>query len=133
MAPAAGEPTDTLEAAELAAVLDAEVAGLPAHYREAVVLCELAGRSRAEAAGELGVPEGTVSSRLATARKLLAERLAARGFPAAVVGAVLASEAAAVPAALFSRTVGILARGGGRGGGGAVRRSVNSQHGWSTP
>lgn len=109
VAPAAEEPTDTLEAAELAAGLDAEVAGLPAHYRSAVVLCELCGRSRADA-GELGVPEGTLSSRLAAARRLLAERLAARGFPAAVAGTALSAEALAVPvpAALAARTVGIL-------------------------
>src|SRR5262245_30860544 len=109
-APAASEPPHTLERAELAAVLDAEVAGLPPHYRAAVVLCALGGRSRAQAAEELGVPEGTLSSRLAEARRLLAERLAARGFPSAVVGVVLAGETivAAVPAALVGRTIGIL-------------------------
>ncbi len=73
-----------------------EVERLPPWYRAAVVLCELEGRSRAAAARELGVAEGTLSSRLAAARKRLAERLAARGFGPAVFAPV------AVPPALAS-------------------------------
>src|SRR5262249_58664648 len=67
------------EQTEVAAAVDAEVAGLPAHYRAPVVLCELLGRSRRDAARELGVPEGTVASRLATAPRVLADRLAGGG------------------------------------------------------
>ena len=37
------------------------------------MLCELQGRSRKDAASALGVPEGTLSSRLAKAKKLLAQ------------------------------------------------------------
>src|SRR5437868_5333849 len=66
---------DPAEAADLAAVLDAEVAALPEALRLAVVLCELEGRPRKDAARELGIPEGTLSSRLAAARKALAARL----------------------------------------------------------
>ncbi len=86
---------------DLAAVLDAEIARLPAHLRAAVALCELGGRSRAEAAAELGVREGTLSSRLAAARKALAARLRTRGLalPAALGPAVLA----AVPPDLCAR------------------------------
>ncbi len=60
-------------------VLDAEIANLPALYRDAVVLCELQGISRHDAAKTLGILEGTLSSRLAKARKLLAVALAYRG------------------------------------------------------
>jgi parvulin-like peptidyl-prolyl isomerase len=45
-----------------------------------VVLCELQGRSRQQAAKDLRIGEGTLSSRLARARKLLRDRLTKRGF-----------------------------------------------------
>jgi RNA polymerase sigma-70 factor (ECF subfamily) len=48
---------------------------LPARFREVVVLCELEGLSYAEAAAALGVPIGTVRSRLFRAREGLARRL----------------------------------------------------------
>jgi len=54
------------------------ILGLPAGYREAVVLCDLHELSYAEAANVLGCAIGTVRSRLHRARALLAERLAAR-------------------------------------------------------
>jgi hypothetical protein len=44
-------------------------------YRDPVVLCELEGVPRREVARRLGIPEGTLSSRLATAHKMLTGRL----------------------------------------------------------
>ena len=54
--------------ADALAILDEEIAELPEHLRVAVVLCELDGVSRKDAAKRLGVAEGTLSSRLAKAR-----------------------------------------------------------------
>jgi RNA polymerase sigma factor (sigma-70 family) len=84
---------------ELRAVIDQELSGLPDAYRAAVVACDLEGHTRAEAAGRLGWSEGTVASRLARGRALLADRLTRRGIavPAAGVFAVLGSTADAVP------------------------------------
>jgi RNA polymerase sigma factor (sigma-70 family) len=61
------------------AMLDEEIANLSKTLRGAVLLCELDGISRADAAKQLGIAEGTLSSRLAAARKQLAERLKQRG------------------------------------------------------
>jgi RNA polymerase sigma factor (sigma-70 family) len=60
--------------------LDEEIAALSDHLRVAVVLCELDGLSRKDAAVRLGIHEGTLSSRLAKARHVLAERLRRRGI-----------------------------------------------------
>jgi RNA polymerase sigma factor (sigma-70 family) len=65
--------------AELRAVLDAEIDRLPERFRLPVVLCYLDGRTTEDAARLLGVPRGTVLSRLATARQRLAARLTRRG------------------------------------------------------
>src|SRR5437660_262325 len=69
----------------------------------------LEGRARAEPARRLGIPEGTHSSRLAMARKKLADRLARRGLAlsAAAVGVGLprAAASAGVPAPLVTCTV----------------------------
>lgn len=82
--------------------LDEEIAQLPEPLRTAVVLCELDGGSRKDVARRLGLAEGTLSSRLAKARKLLAARLARRGVTAPLAAAGVTC---AVPEALAA-TVG---------------------------
>jgi RNA polymerase sigma factor (sigma-70 family) len=93
---------------DLRPLLDRELSLLPEKYRAAVVLCDLEGWTRREAARQLGIPEGTLSSRLMTAHKLLAKRLArgGLGLSAGGVAVVLAQEAAtaAMPSEL-ARTV----------------------------
>jgi RNA polymerase sigma factor (sigma-70 family) len=87
------------------AVLE-EVARLSDAYRAAVVLCELEGRTRSAAARELGIAEGTLSSRLAAARKVLARRFRDRGLVPAVLAAVAGSAACPVLAADVARLGG---------------------------
>lgn len=67
--------------------------------------CALEGRTIGEAAADLGWPPGTVATRLARGRNLLARRLARRGV--AVPAALLAATATAVPlsAALVAQVV----------------------------
>src|SRR5262245_40943116 len=90
-------------------ILDREVAHLPQKYREAILLYHLEGWPHREAALKLGVPEGTLSSRLIKARRLLAKRLTRYGLSLSVatLASVLSGGAApaAVPAPLVVETV----------------------------
>jgi RNA polymerase sigma factor (sigma-70 family) len=97
--------------ADVLAMLDEEVANLSEKYRAAVVLCELDGVSRAEAARQLDIAEGTLSSRLAAARKQLAMKLQARGvtFSAALFTALVGSANATAPPALATASAAVSA------------------------
>jgi RNA polymerase sigma factor (sigma-70 family) len=103
------EPPDEAAALELRAILDDELAHLPARHREPVVLCELEGLSRSEAARRLNIPEGTLSSRLARAKVQLRDRLVARGISlsSVAISTILIREARAVtvPLSLLESTV----------------------------
>jgi RNA polymerase sigma factor (sigma-70 family) len=61
-------------------VLDRELLAVPEKYRLPILLCELRGIARRDAARQLGLAEGTLSSRLARGRQLLRQRLARRGI-----------------------------------------------------
>ena len=93
---------------ELREVLDLELARLPDRYRQVIVLCDLEGQRRKDVAQRLRCPEGTVASRLAKARSLLAARLARHGltFSAGTLATALAVEAASasVPVAWLPAT-----------------------------
>lgn len=95
--------------ADLRPILDRELARLPDGYRAPVVLCDLEGQTKRSAARRLGIPEGTLSSRLARGRALLRTRLVRRGVTLSVgsLAALLSREAAAagVPSSLVSLTV----------------------------
>jgi RNA polymerase sigma factor (sigma-70 family) len=72
------------ERAELALLVHREVDRLPDRLRLPVIRCHLEGRSYAETASSLGIPEPTLRGRLARARALLRDRLARRGFSGAL-------------------------------------------------
>jgi RNA polymerase sigma-70 factor (ECF subfamily) len=69
---------DPAAAAEIREVHDA-IAELPEEFSDALVAVDVAGLSYREAARALGVPEGTLTSRLFRARDRLARRLDASG------------------------------------------------------
>jgi RNA polymerase sigma factor (sigma-70 family) len=82
--PAKLDPPETsAEQVELKGVLDEELSALPDVYRSALVLCGLEGKTNVEAAALLGVPVGTVDSRLHTAKAKLRGRLTKRGIAGA--------------------------------------------------
>jgi RNA polymerase sigma-70 factor, ECF subfamily len=72
------DPADTRDAtlqAERRQLLDRALAALPPLHRTALALREIEGLSYDEIAAELGIPRGTVMSRLFHARRLLARQL----------------------------------------------------------
>jgi RNA polymerase sigma factor (sigma-70 family) len=94
---------------DLLPLLDQELSRLPDPYREVIVLCDLEGKTRKEAARQFRLPEGTVATRLARARALLAKRLTRPGLVVSggALAAVLAQDVAAagLPPSVASSTV----------------------------
>jgi RNA polymerase sigma factor (sigma-70 family) len=94
---------------DLQALLDQELNRLPEKYRVPIILCDLEGRTRKEAAQQLRCPEGSLSSRLSRARVMLAKRLARHGL--AISGGSLAAvlsqnvASACVPTSVASATI----------------------------
>ncbi len=90
-------------------LLDEELGRLPGRYRSVIVLCDLEGKTRKDAARQLGVPDGTVAGWLARARVMLAKRLARRGMviSGGSLATMLAQNAASagVSAAVASSTL----------------------------
>jgi RNA polymerase sigma factor (sigma-70 family) len=90
------EPSAEVERREVRRVIDDELRRLPEKYRAPVVLCDLEGHTREEAARQLGWPTGSMSRRLDRARTLLRRRLTCRGLALATLGVASMAIAAAV-------------------------------------
>jgi RNA polymerase sigma factor (sigma-70 family) len=98
-------PQDPLQ--QLEPLLDHELARLPDKYRVAMILCDLQGKTGKEAARQLKIPEGTLSTRLRTARAMLAKRLERHRLvlsPAAIA-ALLSQQAVAAPSVLMTTVI----------------------------
>lgn len=76
LAASGGTPEDEIFRSEFWEQLRRGLDELPAEQREAVVFCDLEGMSYEEMANVLGVPIGTVRSRIFRGRRALQERLA---------------------------------------------------------
>jgi RNA polymerase sigma factor (sigma-70 family) len=103
----AADPAQELSWAEVRQVLDEEMIRLPEKYQAPLVLCYLSGKTRDEAAEQLGWSVGTLKGRLERGRDLLRARLARRGLTlsAALLASMLAAgQTSAVPLALASAT-----------------------------
>lgn len=94
---------------DLQPVLDHQLNSLPEKFRLPIVLCDLEGRTQREAARQLGIPHGTLSNRLTTARNLLARRLARHGvtLSASSIVTIVSQNpvSARVPTALVESTL----------------------------
>jgi RNA polymerase sigma factor (sigma-70 family) len=95
--------------------IDAEIGRLPRHYRDAVLLSCVEGRSEAETARELGVPAGTVKSRVSRGLEKLRERFAQRGrvMGVAALAALLAEHGRVVMPTALAAKVAALGAGAG--------------------
>ena len=93
-----------LERAEVRAGIDEEIGRLPESHRRVVILCDVEGLNRDEAAARLGWTANMVRGRLERARARLRDRLSRRGL--APSGVSLALIPPALPAKLASSAFG---------------------------
>jgi RNA polymerase sigma factor (sigma-70 family) len=103
------ESSHEAEWTDLCQVLDEEVQRLPEKFRLPILLCYLEGKTREEAAEQLGWKVGAVKGMLERGRELLRSRLIRRGvtLTATSLAGLLSQNAlsAAVPVALSDSTI----------------------------
>jgi RNA polymerase sigma factor (sigma-70 family) len=121
---AQADPLTEITLREAQEVLDAELSRLPEQWRAPLVLCCLDGMTRDEAARQLGLPLGTLKSRLERGRELLRSSLTRRGLTlSAALSATLLGEGlarAALPPGLTLSTLRAAVGGPGQAAAGSV-------------
>ena len=102
-------PPDDISWREVQRILDEELLRLPEQFRLPLILCYLEGKTRDEAAEELGWTASTFRGRLVRGRERLRKRLESKGvgLTAGLLAALLsqAGEAHAVPCSLIESLV----------------------------
>ena len=87
-------------------VLDEELARMPQRYRAVLIVCCLEGRSRDEAARQLGWTQSQVKGRLERGRDLLRRRLSRRGLDlGAILLATTSTAFGSIPATVVLATI----------------------------
>lgn len=104
------DPSCGIANAELNNILDEEIDRLPTHLRIAVILCELEGVSKKDAATQLGIAPSTLTERLSKAFDCLRRAMSRRNVVFSVAGltACVSSSSDSV-AAMSSQTITDLA------------------------
>ncbi|MDR3638059.1 MAG: sigma-70 family RNA polymerase sigma factor [Isosphaeraceae bacterium] len=102
---------------ELCRLVHQELAHLPERYRMPILLCDLNGLTRDQAAEAIGCPPGTIAGRLARGREQLRDRLARRGaHPSSAWPAVMAMSIEDVLGLFERATCAAVLAAGGEGG-----------------
>lgn len=109
-------------------ILDEELAKLPDRYRLPLVLCYLEGKSRFEAAAELGCRESQLKGRLERGREALRSRLIGRGIPigAGVLAGLLQHQTASTAAVSSVLIISTASAGTAAAAGAAIPAGVAS-------
>jgi RNA polymerase sigma factor (sigma-70 family) len=98
------EPAGSSAAQELCAALDEELNQLAQRYQAPIVLCYMEGKTRDEAARQLGLSLGTLKLRLSQGREILRNRLTKRGLTLSGILTAVGLSQETVPAALVTST-----------------------------
>jgi hypothetical protein len=86
------DPSNEVSWREVRQILDEELQRLPERYRLPLILCYLQGKTRDEAAAELGWTASQLKGILARGRNRLRKRLIQRGLASSAAGALLLTE-----------------------------------------
>ena len=97
--PSLDDQLTDIERNEQAMRLLDELNSLPARYQQPLVLCYMEGRTRSEAAEQLGVSTQTIKGLLARGTRLLRSRLIRRGVALSAALGIVQSTASSAPAA----------------------------------